>query len=156
MAMLNPTIRKRLACGGCLILLALLLGGGWELRRWLRESLAGAHVYLPFQPSKSLDIERVGANGMHFSVNTGEAVFRLEMRREDAHSRRVFASYAEALRYAREQNLTSIPSVPLVLAACRAGDTRLQVALEGLLDAPLVGSGPVTARAGAASVARGV
>ena len=120
--------------GGLLLLSASLLGGGWYLWRWLRAEDPGARVHILLQNGKVRDIERIGANGIHYTLNPSEADFRLGMRGEDEHSRKVFASYAEALRYARERHLACIPSVPLVMATCRASDTRVQVALEKMLD----------------------
>jgi len=71
---------------------------------------------------------------VHYAVDAGPAVFRLEMLPEDEHSQRVFTSYGAALRYAREHKLPSMPSASLVLATCSASDLRLQAALEMALD----------------------
>ena len=132
--MLTPTTRKRLAIGGSALLVAMVVACGWGLHWFLQLKIAGTHIDVPFQAARSMAIERLGPGGIRYSVNAGEAVFRLESLAGDDASRKVFPNYADAMRYAREHQLASIPSVPLVLTTCRSGDARMQAALEKLLD----------------------
>ncbi|MBN8457010.1 MAG: HEAT repeat domain-containing protein [Verrucomicrobia bacterium] len=85
--------------------------------------------------------EYTAPDGTRYVVDTTGAVYQLSMRPEDSHSRLVFRSYADAVRYTRERGLASIPSTPMILATCSATDTECQTALELALD-----SHPVTGR----------
>lgn len=119
-----------------LLPIAAIAGAWWFYRELERSGDDGTISGLAaLFPSSGLSLcERTAADGTRYQVNTALASYRLEMRPEDSHSRRVFPSYGAALRYARQHRLPSIPSAPLVLATCAATDTRLQSALELALD----------------------
>jgi hypothetical protein len=109
--------------------------GGWWLYQIINRDPGGTISGLAAVTSmRNLSHERTSPGGVRYSVDTALASYRLEMRPEDSHSQRVFASYGAALRYAREQQLPSIPSASLVLATCTATDFRLHAALELALD----------------------
>lgn len=105
----------------------------WWLHGIVNSPLPGAHVFTPFDNVR-LPLQRTTPDGTAYKVDPGRAVFALDMADEDAASRRVFPSYAAALRHARELGLPTMPSVPLVLAAGRALEARLQMALERRLE----------------------
>ncbi|MCX6878571.1 MAG: HEAT repeat domain-containing protein [Verrucomicrobia bacterium] len=114
---------------------AVVVAGGWWVYQNIARDGGGTISGLAvLTSSRSLSHDRTGPGGVRYSVDTALASYRLAMRPEDAHSRRVFASYGAALRHAREHQLPSIPSTSLVLATCAATDYRLHAALELALD----------------------
>lgn len=114
---------------------AAVVAGGWWLYQIINRDPGGTISGLAAVTSmRNLSHERTSPGGVRYSVDTALASYRLEMRPEDAHSQRVFASYGAALHYAREHQLPSIPSASLVLATCTATDFRLHAALELALD----------------------
>ena len=119
---------------------AVVAGGWWFYHDLARDDGGTISGLAALSSMRSLSHDRTGPGGIHYSVDTALASYRLKMRPEDAHSRRVFASYGAALCYAREHRLPSIPSASLVLASCTATDFRLHAALELALDAdPTIG-----------------
>jgi hypothetical protein len=96
--------------------------------------IPGAKIFPLFVGSTEKPIERHAPDGSVFTVDPGPATFALDLGPEDTASQQVFPDYASALRYAHEHGLPTIPSVSLVLAACRATDDRLQIAVETDLD----------------------
>jgi hypothetical protein len=122
-----------------LILIAVIAAWGWKpllnhANRRPDGTISGLdRFYLPQTGNPSL-CEYATPDGIRYTVDTTAAAYRLSMRPEDAHSRRVFPTYGAAIRYAREHGLPGIPSTPMILTTCAAADTRLQTALELALD----------------------
>ena len=113
---------------------AIVAGGCWLYQTISRDPGGTISGLAAVTSMRNLSHDRTSPGGVRYSVDTALASYRLEMRPEDAHSQRVFASYGAALRYAREHQLPSIPSASLVLATCTATDFRLHAALELALD----------------------
>ena len=112
--------------------------GGWFLTKHANERPPGTisgleWIYSSSSGSHSL-CEYTAPDGTRYKVDTSGAAYRLTMRPIHSHSRLVFPTYAAAMRYTREHNLSSIPSTPMVLASCAATDTQCQIALELALD----------------------
>ena len=101
----------------------------WGVWYFFQHPLDGAQAGIGFAPAAP-KLPRTAPDGTTYSVGAGPAVYGLEMAPEDDHTQKVFPSYAAALRYARAQGLSTMPSTPLVLATARALDTRLQIAVE--------------------------
>jgi hypothetical protein len=127
-----PTIRRS---AGILVVVTLAITG-WRACHKLannRDGTISGQIFYPSNNAKSVTT-RNAPDGSHFTVDTTGASYRLEMGPLDRHSERVFPSYAAAIRHARDHQLPTIPSTPLVLATCAAIDTRLHAALELELD----------------------
>lgn len=126
-------VRKRRSIS-LMIILMIVTVVGWNVYAFFSHPLPGATVVSVFGRSGARPLERRSPDGIAFAVDPGPAVFALDLGSEDAHSRQVFPDYASALRYAHAHDLPTIPSVSVVLAACRVTDDRLQIALEKELD----------------------
>jgi HEAT repeats len=120
---------------GILVVAALAIIG-WRACQKLannRDGIISGQMFTGGNRGKSV-ITRSSPDGSSFTVDTTGASYRLEMGPPDNHSSRVFPSYAAAIRHARDHQLPTIPSTPLVLATCASIDTRLHAALELALD----------------------
>jgi hypothetical protein len=109
---------------------------GWRACHKLannRDGTVSGQMFTGGNRGKSVTT-RSAPDGSSFTVDTAGASYRLEMGPADNHSSWVFPSYAAAIRHARDHQLPTIPSTPLVLATCAALDTRLHAALELALD----------------------
>jgi hypothetical protein len=109
---------------------------GWRACHKLannRDGTVSGQMFTGGNRGKSVTT-RSAPDGSSFTVDTAGASYRLEMGPKDNHSSRVFPSYAAAIRHARDHQLPTIPSTPMVLATCAAIDTRLHAALELALD----------------------
>ncbi len=124
-----------------LLLLTAAAGAVWG-GRWLWKhankppmgAVSGIELLYRTDPVVPSLCEYTAPDGTRYAVDTTGAAYRLSMRPEDSHSRQVFRSYADAMRYTRERGLASIPSTPMILATCAATDTECQTALELALD----------------------
>lgn len=115
-------------------LLVALVAGGVATWWFFTTPLPGSHAFTPVETTRVPSRQRQTPEGITYSVNAGPAIVALDMGGEDAASRRVFPSYAAALRHAQANGLATMPSVPLVLAACRSLDARLMSAVERRLE----------------------
>jgi hypothetical protein len=127
-----PIIRR----GVGILVVATLAITGWRACHKLannRDGTVSGQMFSGGNRGKSVTT-RSAPDGSPFTVDTTGASYRLEMGPLDRHSRQVFHSYGAAIQHARDHQLPTIPSTPLVLATCAAIDTRLHAALELALD----------------------
>jgi hypothetical protein len=120
---------------GILVVFTLAITG-WRAYHKLannRDGIVSGQIFTGGKRGKSVTT-RIAPDGRRFTVDTTGASYRLEMGPPDTHARRVFPSYAAAIRHTLDHQLPTIPSTPLVLATCAAIDTRLHAALELALD----------------------
>ena len=120
---------------GILVVFTIAITGwrAWHKLANNRDGIISGQMLSGRYRDKSV-ITRSAPDGSRFTVDTTGASYRLEMGPLDRHSRRIFPSYAAAIRHARDHQLPTIPSTPLVLASCAALDIRLHAALELALD----------------------
>jgi hypothetical protein len=119
-----------------ILFVATLAITGWRACHKLannRDGTVSGQMFSGGNRGKSVST-RSAPDGSPFTVDTTGASYRLEMGPLDRHSRQVFPSYGAAIQHARDHQLPTIPSTPLVLATCAAIDTRLHAALELALD----------------------
>jgi hypothetical protein len=119
-----------------ILVVVILAITGWRACHKLannRDGTVSGQMFTGGNRGKSVTT-RSAPDGSSFTVDTAGASYRLEMGPLDSHSRKVFPSYAAAIQHARDHQLPTIPSTPLVLATCAAIDTRLHAALELALD----------------------
>lgn len=119
-----------------ILVVGILALSGWRACHKLannRDGIVSGQMFTGGSRGKSVTT-RSAPDGYSFTVDTTGASYRLEMGPPDRHSQQVFPSYAAAIRHARDHQLPTIPSTPLVLATCAAIDTRLHAALELALD----------------------
>ena len=127
-----PIIRQSVG----ILVFATLVITGWRACHKLannRDGTVSGQMFAGGNRAKSVTT-RSAPDGSPFIVYTTGASYRLEMGPLDRHSRQVFPSYGAAIQHARDHQLPTIPSTPLVLATCAAIDTRLHAALELALD----------------------
>lgn len=116
-------------------LLVALVAGGVATWWFFTTPLPGSHASTPVETIRVPSRQHQTPEGITYSVDAGPAIVALDMGSEDAASRRVFSSYAVALRHARANGLATMPSVPLTHLDCRALGTthgEVQVGRDGL------------------------
>jgi nitrogen fixation-related uncharacterized protein len=91
-------------------------------------------VISSFKSDRSLILHRTSPGGISYTINNAYATFSLDVARQDKNCDRLFPNYAAALKFAKDAQLPSIPSVQLIHGKCKQFDDDLCATLEQVME----------------------